>query len=98
VLAEDALPLLAEPVDSDAEPVLDTEGVAVLLAEMVVMSVVAGVVVVPALVCAATAASAATATVPTTAADVVSFLRRRSARSRSATVMRSFGVFMIRSR
>jgi hypothetical protein len=92
-LAEDALPVLAEPVDND-ELLLDAEGVAVLLTDVVVMSVVDVAVVVPTCVYAATAASAATATVPTAADVVVSFRRRRSARSRSATVIRRFGDFV----
>jgi hypothetical protein len=94
VLAEDALPVLAEPVDRDDELLLDADGVGVLLTDVVVMSVVDVAVVVPACVCAAMAASAATATVPRAADVVVSLRRRRSARSRCATVIRRFEVLV----
>ena len=86
--------MLADPVESDDEEEED-DGVGVVLvpeddvtdeddAPLAVLDV-------PACVCAARMASAATAAVPTTPKDVVSLPRRRSARSRSAAVMRRFG-------
>ena len=96
VLAEDELPELAEPVDSDDDPVGVDVGVAVGVADALddatddVATSLAGVED-PACVCAATSASAATEAVPSTPNAVVSLPRRRSARSRSATVMRRFG-------
>lgn len=95
VLADDELPLLAEPVASgDGVAVLD---VAVLGVEVVVIDVVDVAVMVPACVCAESAAMAATATIPAIPDDSVSCLRNLSARSRSATVIRRFGVSMITS-
>jgi hypothetical protein len=103
VLADDELPVLAEPVDSDDEPVLvdvdDDEGDedGVVVAAVVPVDDVTDVVVllvavdVPACVCAAATARAATAAVPATPKNVVSLPRRRSARSRSAGVTRRFG-------
>jgi hypothetical protein len=96
-LADDELPVLAEPVASDEELLLEAEGAAVLDAAVVVIDVVDVAVLVPACVCAERTASAATATVPAMPDDAVSFLRSRSARSRSATVIRRFGVCMITS-
>jgi hypothetical protein len=93
VLAEDELPVLADPVDSDDE-LLDEEelldvgdGVAVLDDDMVVDEVDVPLEV-PAWVCAAANASAATATVPITPDEAMSRPRSRSARSRSAGVIR----------
>lgn len=93
--------MLADPVDSEDDPVLvededdeDADGVAVLVAADDVtddVDTVLDAVDVPECVCAATTASAATAAVPTTPNAVVSLLRRRSARSRSATVIRRLG-------
>jgi hypothetical protein len=88
VLAEGALPLVAAPPESDEEELLDGVEVVVLPADVLVIDAVDGAVVVAAWVDAARPANAATATVPTTAEVVVSFLRRRRARSRSATVTR----------
>ena len=65
-------------------------GVAVVV-EDVTDDVEALVAEVPALVWYAATPSTATAAAPATPKDAVSFLRRRSARSRSATVMRRFG-------
>jgi hypothetical protein len=91
VLAEDELPALADPVDSDEEELLAAgDGVAVLDDEVVVEDVDV-VPAVPACVCAAATASAATATVPSMPAEAVSRPRSRSARSRSAGVMRRLG-------
>jgi hypothetical protein len=95
VLADDELPVLADPVASGVVVLLDAEGVAVLEVEVVVIDVVDVAVVVPAWVCAASAARAATATVPAMPDDTVSCFRNLSARSRSATVRRRFGVFMV---
>jgi hypothetical protein len=87
VLAEDALPVLADPVDSD-DPVLvddeDADGVGVVVVvEDVTDDVEAALAAeVPALVWYAATPSAATANVPMTPKDAVSLLRRRSARSR----------------
>jgi hypothetical protein len=97
VAAEEELPVLAEPLDSDDE-LLDVVGVAVLVVAVVVMDVVDVAVVVPAWVCAAMPASAATATAPAMPDEAVSFRRSRSARSRSAMVMRRLSGFMIGSR
>lgn len=89
--------MLADPVESDDDPVLDEEDDGVVVAAVpeddvtVVLDPLVVVVDVPACVCAARMASAATAAVPTTPNDVVSLPRRRSARSRSATVMGRFG-------
>ena len=87
--------MLADPVDSDDEPVLldeaDADGVDVdddVTEEVDAALVVADV---PVCVCAATTASAATAAVPAIPKDVVTLPRSRSARSRSAAVMRRFG-------
>jgi hypothetical protein len=94
VLAEEALPVLADPVESDDAPLLDdVDGVTVVVvvpADDVLDEVVAPLdfVAAPGLPCAATTASAATAAVANIPKDVVSLRRRRSARSRSATVMR----------
>jgi hypothetical protein len=94
VLAEDEFPALADPVESDEDELLDDEelldvgfGVA-LLDDVVVDDDVDVVPVAPAWVCAAATASTATATVPSTPAEAASRPRRRSARSRSAGVMR----------
>lgn len=85
--------MLADPVDSDDDPLLDADGVVVVPLDDAVDDVVAllDVVDVPEVVWAATTASTATAAVPNTPKDVVSLLRKRSARSRSATVMCRFG-------
>jgi hypothetical protein len=97
VLAEDELPVLADPVDSDDEPVLldeeEADGDGVDVDDEVTEEVDAALVVVdvPVCVCAARTARAATAAVPPIPRDVVSLPRSRSARSRSATVMRRFG-------
>jgi hypothetical protein len=91
-LADEELPLLAEPVAS-----ADGDEVAVLEVDVVVIDVVDVAVTAPACVCAESAARAATATVPAIPDDTVSFLRNRSARSRSATVILRFGVCMINS-
>src|SRR5580700_4600954 len=86
VLAEDALPELADPVDSDDDPVaveVDA-GVAVVVAlEDATDDVVTlpADVADPASVCAATTARAATAAVPSTPKPVVSLPRKRSPRS-----------------
>ncbi len=78
-LADDELPLLAEPVASGAAVLLD--------AGVVVIDVVDVALRVPAYVCAESAARATTATVAPTPDDTVSFFRNLSARSRSATVI-----------
>ena len=95
--------MLADPVESDDDPVLEEDededeeddgvGVVVVPEDDVTVEDDAPLAVldVPAWVCAARMASAATAAVPATPKDVVSLLRRRSARSRSVTVMRRFG-------
>jgi hypothetical protein len=93
--------VLADPVESDDDPVLAEEedeeddgvGVVVVPEDDVTVEDDAPLAVldVPAWVCAARMASAATAAVPTTPKDVVSLPRKRSARSRSAAVMRRFG-------
>ncbi len=97
VLADDELPLLAEPVASG-------DGVEVAVLDLAVPDVVVDVidvvepaVVVPACVCAESAARATTATVPAMPDETVSFFRNLSARSRSATVSRRRGVCMITS-
>lgn len=87
VLADDELPVLAEPVASGAAVLVAAEGVAVLDAGVVVMDVVDVAVRVPACVCAESAARATTATVPAMPDETVSFFRNLSARSRSATVI-----------
>jgi hypothetical protein len=95
VLAEDELPLLAEPVASgDGVAVLDAAvpDVAVVVIDEVDVAVVA-----PACVCADNAPRAATASVPANPDDTVSFLRNLSARSRSPTVSRRRLVCMITS-
>jgi hypothetical protein len=104
VLAEDELPVLAEPVESDDDPVLDEDddedeadddaGVVAVPDEDIVVEddALPAVLAVPAWVCADRTASDATAAVATTPKAVVSLPRRRSARSRSAAVMRRFGV------
>jgi hypothetical protein len=91
--------VLADPVDSDDDPVLEEDeddGVGVVVVPEDVITVEDDAPVaeldVPACVCAARMASAATAAVPATPKDVVSLPRRRSARSLSAAVMRRFGV------
>jgi hypothetical protein len=100
VLADDELPVLADPVDSEDDPVLEVDeededdeddGVGVLAVAEDDITALLAVLDVPACVCAASSASAATAAVPTTPKDVVSLPRRRSARSRSTAVMRRFG-------
>jgi hypothetical protein len=87
--------VLADPVDSDDEPVLldEEEADGVDVDDDVTEEVDAPLVVVdvPVCVCAARTASAATAAVPAIPKDVVSLPRSRSARSRSAAVMRRFG-------
>jgi hypothetical protein len=93
VLADDELPLLAEPVASGADALL--LGVGVLDVAVVVIDVVDVAVRVPACVVAESAARAATATVPAMPDDTVSLVRNLSARSRSATVSRRLGVRMI---
>jgi hypothetical protein len=92
VLAEDELPVLADPVDSDEEELLDAgDGVAVLVATEVEEDDDVDVpVVVPACVCAATIANAATATVPNTPDAAVSLPRSRSALLRWAGVRPRF--------
>ena len=93
VLAEDELPVLADPVDREDEA--DGVGVAVVVVPVAEVPdevvVLLDVVDVAAFVCAAATAIAATAAVPSTPNDFVSLPRRRSARSRSAAVMRRFG-------
>ena len=95
------MPELADPVDSDDDPVdvdvdVDVDGVVVVVAIAPddaaddVVTVPADVED-PAWVCAATTASSATAVVPSTPKPVVSLPRRRSPRSRSAGVRRRFG-------
>jgi hypothetical protein len=85
VLAEDELPVLADPVDSD-DPVLadeddeDADGVGVaVVVDDVTDDVEAFVAEVPALVWYAAKPSSATAAVPMTPKDAVSVLRRRRA-------------------
>jgi rhodanese-related sulfurtransferase len=97
VLADAALPLLAAPLESDEEELLEAVGEALPVVEVVVTDAVAAVAAAPAFVAAARPASAATAIVPTTADVVVSFLRRRRARSRSATVILRLRGFTIGS-
>ena len=93
VLAEDELPVLADPVDREDEA--DGVGVAVVVVPVAEVPdevvVLLDVVDVAAFVCAAATAIAATTAVPSTPNDFVSLPRRRSARSRSAAVMRRFG-------
>ena len=95
VLAEDELPVLADPVDREDEA--DGVGVAVVVVPVAEVPdevvVLLDVVDVAAFVCEAATATAiaATAAVPSTPNDFVSLRRRRSARSRSAAVMRRFG-------
>jgi hypothetical protein len=98
VLADAELPEVAEPVERDDDPLLadgddDADGVAAGVVDVVTDAVeaVAAVREVPASLCAASTASAATAVVASTPTDVVSLLRSRSARSRSATVIGRFG-------
>jgi hypothetical protein len=95
VLAEDELPELADPVDSEDEPVDvvvgAAVGVAAALGDVTEDVVTLAAVEDPASVWAATTARTATAVVPSTPNAVVSLPRRRSARSRSAKVMRRFG-------
>jgi hypothetical protein len=93
VLAEDELPVLADPVDSDDPVLVDEDGVGVVVVAVDVTDDVEAALVaeVPALVWYAATPSTATAIVPMTPKDAVSFLRRQSARSRSAGVMRRFG-------
>ena len=86
VLADEALPLVAEPLDRDDE-LLDEAGEVVPVVAVVVIDAVDPAVDVPECVLAASPATAATAIVPTTPDVVVSFLRRRRARSRSTTVI-----------
>jgi hypothetical protein len=91
VLAEEALPLVAEPPESaDDELLLDGAEVAVLFADVLVIDAVDTAVADPPCVYAARPAKAATATVPATAEPVVRVLRNRRAWSRSATVTRCF--------
>jgi hypothetical protein len=97
VLAEEELPVLADPVESDADPVLEdveddeADGVVVVPVVDVTDEVDTVLVDVPACASAAATPSAATATPPTTPKDTVSLRRSRSARSRSSTVMRRLG-------
>jgi hypothetical protein len=101
VLADDELPELAEPGDSDAElleeelldeePLDVGEGVVVLVPIVVVVDAADPADDVPACVRAAAVASTATATVPATPAEAMSLVRRRNALSRSAGVMRRLG-------
>jgi hypothetical protein len=98
VLDEEAFPDVAEPVDSEVDPLLVgvADGVAVdvlvpLVDDIDVVDELFVVDDVPACVSAATTPSPATAIVPTTPNVAVSLWRRRSARSRSATVRRRFG-------
>ena len=87
MLADEALPLVAEPLESDDEELLDAAGELVPVVDVLVIEAVDDAVAVPAFVCAARPASAATAIVPVTPNVAVSFLRRRRARSRSTTVI-----------
>ncbi len=98
VLADDELPELADPVDSDDPELVDEDeddedgvGVAVVVDDVTDDVEAALVAEVPALVWYAATPSAATAAAPATPKDAVSLLRRRSARSRSAGVTRRFG-------
>jgi hypothetical protein len=97
VLAEDELPMLADPVERD-DPVLvddeeDADGVGVVVVVDDVSDDVESALVaeVPAWVWYAATPSTATAIVPVMPKDAVSFRRRRSARSRPAVVIRRFG-------
>ena len=92
--------MLADPVESDDEPVLLEaleDGVAVVVVVVDLddvtdeVATLFAVVDVPASVCAAATPSAATAAVPSTPKLVVSLRRSRRARSRSTTVSRCFG-------
>jgi hypothetical protein len=91
--------LLAAPVESDDDPVLeedeaddDVGALAVPEDDIIVEDdALLAALDAPAWVCAARTASAATAAVAITPKEVVSLPRRRSARSRSAVVMRRFG-------
>ncbi len=87
--------MLADPVDSDDEPVLldadDDAGVVVVEVDDLIAEDDAALVDVPAWVCAAVTASTATAAVPMTPNDAVSLPRRRRARSRCSTVIRRLG-------
>lgn len=93
VLADDAFPVLADPVESAEELLEVADGVldVVVDADAIVDVDAALTDDVPGCVSAASPASAATATVLVAASDRVSRPRRRRARSRSATVMRRFG-------
>ncbi|HVC41869.1 MAG TPA: hypothetical protein VND54_07830 [Candidatus Saccharimonadales bacterium] len=87
--------MLADPVESDDDPVPDedVDGVvdfAVVPVEDAVVEVATLLVDAPTCVSAAATASAATAAAPATPKAIVSVRRRRSARSRSAAVMRRF--------
>ncbi len=90
VVADEALPLLADPVDSDVEGLVVELDAPVLVVVMVVLEEVDPLEAddAPAWLCAAATEIAATAIVPTTPEDIVSRRCRRRARSRSATVVR----------
>ena len=93
VPADEALPLLADPVDSEVEALVLVLDDPVLVVVIVVVEEDADPLDVedaPAWVCAAATAIAATAIVPATPEDIVSLRCRRRALSRSATVMRRF--------
>ena len=86
--------MLKEPMESDADPVLEddeADGVVVVPVADVTDEVDVVLVDVPACASAAATPSATTATPPTTPKDILSLRRRRSARSRSSTVMRRLG-------
>jgi hypothetical protein len=98
VLADEELPELTDPVESDDDPVPeeDEDGDGVAVTDVVPVDDVtddfdALLADVPACVAADATARAATAALPATPNDIVSPRRRRSARSRSSTVMRRFG-------
>jgi hypothetical protein len=92
VLADDAFPVLADPVESAEELLEVADGVLDVVVDADAIDVDAALTDdVPGCVSAASPASAATATVLVAASDRVSLPRRRRARSRSATVMRRFG-------
>jgi hypothetical protein len=101
VLADDELPVLADPGDSedelleeellDEEPLAVGEGVVVPVPMVVVVDAADPADDVPACVRAAAVARTATATAPATPAEAMSLVRRRNALSRSAGVMRRLG-------
>ena len=86
VLADEELPELADPLDSDDDPVLEEDDDGVVVTDVFPVDDVtdefdALLADVPACVAADATARAATAALPATPNDIVSLRRRRSARS-----------------